>query len=51
MPTMVGSAVLEDDGEVRRENKGRVYESVFPVPVGEMAARSRDYKVVWKSRV
>ena len=30
-------------GESRATNVGRTYERVFPVPVGEMAARSRFY--------
>jgi hypothetical protein len=31
-----------EEGAPREEIMGRRYESVFPVPVGEMAARSRD---------
>jgi hypothetical protein len=34
----------EEEGDWRSENNGNRYDSVFPVPVGDIATRSRDCK-------
>jgi hypothetical protein len=37
------SLLVLDEGDPRAARMGIRYESVFPVPVGDIAARSRDY--------